>query len=202
MDKLPAPAPGHFDGDAPLTLLFAGQIEEHKGLAVLLRAMAGCRREHHLVVFGDDATAHGQSCKCLAAELGLTPRVHFLGRRTHADTLALLGRLGHILVVPSVWDEPFGIVVLEGMALGLPVVASDCGGPAEVLRHGDTGFLFDRGEVAALTAVLDRLEEDRELCRCVGVRARRTVRQRYTIDRMVDDLLADAPRSKLLRRAA
>ncbi len=201
-DRLPAPAPGYFQGDAPLTLLFAGQLQQHKGLAVLLRAVAHCRAAHHLVILGDDTTAYAQGCKRLAAELNLTPRVHFLGKKTHAQTLALLGRLGHVLVVPSLWDEPFGLVVLEGMGLGLPVVAADCGGPAEVLRHGDTGFLFERGEPQALTAVLDRLEEDRDLCRRVGARARHAVQQRYTIEHMVDRLLGEGSVSAAHRRAA
>ena len=105
-------------------------------------------------------------------------------------------------MVPSLWDEPFGLVVLEGMALGLPVVASHCGGPAEVIRHGDNGFLCARGEAAALTAVLDRLEADRELCIRVGARGRRAVRQRYTIERMVDRLLGEGPVPSARRRAA
>jgi glycogen(starch) synthase len=201
-DRLPAPAPGHFRGDAPLTLLFAGQLQEHKGLAVLLQAVTRCRAAHHLVILGDDTTAYAQGCKRLAAELNLTPRVHFLGKKTHAQTLALLGRLGHVLVAPSLWDEPFGLVVLEGMALGLPVVAADCGGPAEVLRHGETGFLFERGEAQELTAALDRLEQDRDLCRRVGARARHAVQQHFTIERMVDRLLGEGSALTSRRRAA
>ena len=199
-EKLPAPAPDHFDGDAPLTLLFAGQIQERKGLDVLLRAVAGCRAAHHLVIFGDDTTEHAQSCKRLVVELDLTQRVHFLGKQTHAETLAQLGRLGHILVVPSVWDEPFSVALLEGMALGLPVVASATGGTPEAVRDGDTGFLFERGRADELTAILDRLEGDRELCQRVGARARRLVRQRFTIERMVDGLLGLAATTG--RRAA
>ena len=59
-EKLPTPPPGHFHAEAPLTLLFAGQIHERKGLDVLLRAVAGCRAEHHLVVLGDDTTDHAR----------------------------------------------------------------------------------------------------------------------------------------------
>jgi glycosyltransferase involved in cell wall biosynthesis len=190
-EKLPAPAPGHFHGDAPLTLLFAGQIHERKGLDVLLRAVAGCRAAHHLVVLGEDTTSHAQACRRLTAELGLMPRVHFLGKRSHADALALLGRLGHVLVVPSVWDEPLSIALLEGMALGLPVVAAATGGTPEAVRDGDTGFLFGRGRTDELIAIIDRLEIDRELCGRVGARARRSLRQHYTIERMVDRLLGE-----------
>ncbi len=192
VERLPEPPPGHFHGGAPLTLLFAGQIQERKGLAVLLKAVADCRAEHHLVVFGDDTTTQAQVCKRLVAALDLTPRVHFLGKKTHTETLALLGKLGHVLVVPSLWDEPFSVVLLEGMALGLPVVATDTGGTPEAICDGATGFLFARGASAELTAILDRLEKDRDLCRRVGAVARRLVRQRFTIERMVDRLLGDA----------
>jgi glycosyltransferase involved in cell wall biosynthesis len=200
--NLPAPATGHFHGDAPLTLLFAGQIHEHKGLDLLLRAVAGCRAAHHLVVLGDDTTAHAQACKRLVAKLELSQRVHFLGKQTHAEMPALLGRLGHVLIVPSVWDEPFSVVLLEGMAAGLPVVAADTGGTGEAVRDGDTGFLFGRGRVDELTAIIDRLEEDRDLCRRVGARARRMVLQQYTIERMVDGLMGDGPAPAITRRAA
>jgi glycosyltransferase involved in cell wall biosynthesis len=202
LEKLPAPAPNHFHGDSPLTLLFAGQICEHKGLDVLLRAAAACRAAHPVVVIGDDTTDYAQACKRLAAELGLTHRVHFVGKQTHTDTRSLLGRLGHVLVVPSVWAEPFGLVLLEGMALGLPVVAADTGGMPEIVRHAHSGFLFGRGQTAELTAIIDRLEDDRELCASLGAQARRLVRQRYTIERMVDRLLDEGSVPAAHRRAA
>jgi glycosyltransferase involved in cell wall biosynthesis len=186
---LAQPSPAHFHDPAPLTVQFAGQIVEHKGLAVLLRALSLCWRPHRLVVHGDDSTACARACKALAAELSLTARVSFQGKKPHAETLARLGRLGQVLVVPSVWDEPFGLVVLEGMASGLPVVASNSGGPAEIIRPGETGFLFERGNPAALAAVLDRLDADRPLCEQVGRRAREAVLREYTIERMVDRLL-------------
>jgi glycosyltransferase involved in cell wall biosynthesis len=192
MERLPQPPPGHFRGAAPLTLLFAGQIQEHKGLAVLLRAQAACRRPHRLAVLGDDATPHAGDCRRLAAELGLAGRVRFLGKKSHAETMSLM-RVGHVLIVPSLWEEPFGLVVVEGMALGLPVVASDRGGPAEVIRAGDTGFLFPVGQAAALAATLDRLEEDRALCEQVGARARQAALAGYMVEDMVGRLLDEAP---------
>jgi glycosyltransferase involved in cell wall biosynthesis len=189
LEQLPQPSRAHFRDQAPLTIQFAGQIEEHKGLAVLLQALALCRRPHRLVVHGDDTTPCARTCKALVCELSLTARVSFLGKKSHAETLAQIGRLGQVLAVPSTWDEPFGLVVLEGMASGLPVVASNSGGPAEIIRPGETGFLFERGNPSALTAVLDRLEDDRSLCEQIGRRAREAVLREYTIERMVDRLL-------------
>jgi glycosyltransferase involved in cell wall biosynthesis len=189
LERLPPPPAGHFDGPGPLTFVFAGQVLEHKGLAVLLRALALCRRPHRLVVCGDDGTPYAAECKRLAATLGLAERVRFLGRVGHADLPALLPRLGQVLVVPSLWDEPFSIVVLEGLAAGLAVVASATGGTPEAITHGETGLLFARGSAEELAAALDRLEEDRSLGRRLGAHARAAVRARFTLGGMVDGLL-------------
>jgi glycosyltransferase involved in cell wall biosynthesis len=178
-----------FDGDGPLTLLYAGQLVEHKGLAVLIEALARCPRKHVLLVAGDDRTGYAARCKRRAAELGVLPQVRFLGKNDHADTLSLLQGPGRVLVVPSVWDEPFSLVVLEGMGAGLPVLASDTGGTAEAVADGATGWLFPRGDTGRLAALVGRLDGDRGLCRRVGDQARRAVRQRFTLAGMADQLL-------------
>jgi glycosyltransferase involved in cell wall biosynthesis len=88
------------------------------------------------------------------------------------------------------------------MALGLPVVVSDTGGSPEAVCDGDTGFLFGRGRSDELAAVIDRLEGDREECRRVGIRARRSVLHRFTIERMVAGLLGEDVPSGMVCRAA
>jgi glycosyltransferase involved in cell wall biosynthesis len=191
----------HFTHPEPLTLLFAGRIVEQKGLAVLVEALARCRRSHRAVVIGDDATQDGSACKELAARLGVADRLTFTGMKPTAEMADQLARSGHVLVVPSVWDEPFSIVVLEGMSLGLAVVASDTGGTAEAILDGETGLLFPRGDAGELAAAIDRLEEDRPLCQRLGAGGRERVLGRFTLERMVDQLLAlagEPPR----RRAA
>jgi glycosyltransferase involved in cell wall biosynthesis len=92
--------------------------------------------------------------------------------------------------VPSVWQEPFSLVVLEGMAAGLPVVASNTGGTAEAITDGRTGFLFDARDTAELAHLLDRLEENRSLCQRLGAAAQDEVRRRFRIEEMVDRLLS------------
>jgi len=66
-------------------------------------------------------------------------------------------------VVPSVWAEPFGIVVIEAMAAGRTLVASDVGGIGEILTHGETGLLVPPGEAGALADAMRRLLDDRVL---------------------------------------
>ena len=79
-------------------------------------------------------------------------------------------RRAHINVVPSRWDEPFGLVTPEGMASGLATVASRTGGTPEII--GDAGLLFERGDVDGLAAHLSRLVGDADLVGDYGRRGR------------------------------
>jgi glycogen synthase len=202
--KLPSTTADHFNASSPLTILYAGQLLPHKGLKVLLRALPRCERPHRLVVIGDDTTDYAASCKTLAARLDLGDRVLFVGRKKHSEMLELMARAGQVMVVPSEWDEPFSIVVLEGMGIGLPVIASQTGGTAEAISDGSNGFLFPRGDSRALARVIDKLEGDRALCRRVGQAARQEVLTRYTMEGLVDRVEArlEGATRHTVRRAA
>ena len=189
IDGAPPPSADRFQEEGPLTLAYAGQILEHKGLLVLLRALAACRREHRLVVVGDDRNPYAERCKRFAGSRGLAGRVEFVGKKTNAQTREIVRGRGHVLVVPSVWDEPFSIVVLEGMGMGLPVVASATGGTPEIVEDGRNGFLFPREDFRALRSIIDRLEGDRELCLRVGAEGRERVLAGFSMERMVDRVL-------------
>jgi glycogen(starch) synthase len=189
--RVPPPAADHFTSPEPLTLVFAGQVLEHKGLAVLIRALPFCRARHRVVVIGDDQTDYGADCRRTAQRLGVQGQITFAGKKNSGDMLDLLRLAGHVLVVPSSWDEPFSIVVLEGMGVGLPVIASNTGGTAEAITHGETGFLFRRGNSRELAAIIDQLDADRALCRRVGNKARSLVLQKFTMEKMVDQVLSN-----------
>jgi glycosyltransferase involved in cell wall biosynthesis len=155
-----------------------GRIAQWKGQHVFVRALAELRREFPdtrgrvvgSAMFGEDA--YEQRLRDLVAELGLADAVHFTGFVEHVeDELAKLDVLVHASVVP----EPFGQVVVEGMAAGLPVIATDAGGPAEIITDGVDGLLVAPGDVAALTAALRRLVLDQKLRARLGTAATRTV---------------------------
>jgi glycogen(starch) synthase len=193
MHRTATAAPDHFSRSAPLTLVYAGQIIDHKGLPVILRALARCQARHELMVIGDDQVTYASKCKEIAAHLGVLPQVRFLGLKKHAEMLQLIRDGGHLLIVPSLWEEPFSIVVLEGMGVGLPVIASNTGGTPEAIVVGENGFLFERGDHRQLAELIDRLEGDRPLCQRIGSQARNWVLQRFTMEKMVDQLLAHLP---------
>jgi glycosyltransferase involved in cell wall biosynthesis len=87
-------------------------------------------------------------------------------------------RRGRAFVFPIRWEEPFGLVMIEAMACGMPVVATPCGAAAEIVRDGETGFI--RGDLDELAATIGRTREiSPEACR-------RRVRERYSAEAMVD----------------
>jgi glycogen synthase len=178
----------HFQLGEPLTLVYAGQLIEHKGLHVLIEALARCRVKHSLVVIGDEGVEYATGCKQLAKRLGVLEQIRFAGKKRPSEMLPLIAESGQVLVVPSVWEEPFSIVVLEGMGLGLPVIAANTGGTPEVIKDGENGFLFSSGSSDELATIIDHLEADRELCRRVGERAHQCVLREYRIEGLVDRL--------------
>lgn len=90
-----------------------------------------------------------------------------------------------ICIVPSIWEEPFGIVALEAMACGVPVCASRTGGLQDIVVHGRTGLLFEPGNAAALAACLETLLDDGERCRVMGQAARQRAADRYSWDTLI-----------------
>lgn len=106
---------------------------------------------------------------------------------TSQDELPQLYHEMDIVAVPSTWTEPFGITALEGMASGLPVVASNAGGPAETIVDNETGKHFESGSARSLANALRPLIRDAGLRSEMGRRGRKRVMEQYAWDRILDD---------------
>ena len=158
----------------PFTVGIVGRLAEWKGQDVFIRAMAEAfpdDKARGVVVgaplFGEEAFA--RDLRLLCTDLRLEHVIDFRGFREDVDLeLASFDVLVHASVLP----EPFGQVVLEGMAAGLPVVATAAGGPAEIIEDGVTGILYPPGDVRALAAALRRLAADRGLRNRLGTAGR------------------------------
>jgi glycogen synthase len=129
-------------------------------------------------------------------------QVHFTGW-LEPDGVAEWYRRADVLVVPS-WYEPFGMVILEGMLYGLPIAASNLGGPAEILEHGRTSLLFAPKDVEALAGALLRLVTDVGLRLRIGTAAAIEVRRQWLWPRIVEmirsvyqELVADHPNRRI-----
>lgn len=166
--------------------MFLGRIIRHKGLEVLIRALSRCRTRPRLLIAGDGPDA--PRVRALCAELGVADRVQFLGWVGVAECSRLYEKAS-IVLVPSLWDEPFGIVGIEAMAQGRPVIGSNVGGIPEWLQHGRNGFLVQPGDVTGLSARIDELNGSASLASEMGLEGRRMYEERYTPEIHVDRLL-------------
>ena len=155
--------------------LFVGRIEPLKGLDTLIRAMALVKQNcktfvcpHYLVIIGgdpegdpEDMTSEMNRLQSLCRELGLDEIVLFLGKRDQ-NSLPYYYSAAEVVVMPSHY-ESFGMVALESMACGTPVIASQVGGLAYLVRDGETGFFVPAEDPEALAAKLRLLFVNRQL---------------------------------------
>ncbi len=154
------PDEGDWGVEAPSepVLAFVGQVITGKGLDLLLRALVLVPRAR-LRVAGDGAQRG--SNEGLARRLGLEGRVEFLGAVSPEATRQVYDR-ARVVVVPSRWPEPFGMVGIEAMRRGRVVVAARHGGIPEWLHEGAAGFGFCPGDIGDLARVLEEALEGRD----------------------------------------
>jgi glycogen(starch) synthase len=161
-------------------LLSVGRIDPRKGIATAIEALAELP-EATLTVAGAGPETVLADLAALAERLGVAARVAFAGAVARAELPALYERHDAV-VFPVVWEEPWGLVPLEAMALGRPVSASGRGGSSEYLRDGENCLLHVPGDAASLAETVRRLAADAALrgrLRDGGLRAAR----RYTESR-------------------
>jgi D-inositol-3-phosphate glycosyltransferase len=161
-------------GPEPL-LLYVGRLQPIKGLETLLQAMARLDGSTRLLIIGGDQDepddGHGAHLRERVAALGLARRVRFLGTQPQRR-LRLFYAASEATVMPSSY-ESFGMVALEAMACGCPVVASRVGGLTTTIKDGVTGHLVPEGDPAALAGRLDRLLRHRHERDRLGAEAAR-----------------------------
>lgn len=142
-------------------LIYVGRIHQAKGVYTLLQAMASLPPEVTVEVIGrgDHPSVEHFTRELAAANLGERVTRDAVPRRE----LARRYRAADACVFPSEWEEPFGIVPLEAMACGTPVVATGVGGSGAYLRHGENCLLFPPGDPDGLAAAVMRLAVDEDL---------------------------------------
>jgi len=159
----------------PPEILYAGRMVEEKGI----RELADAASDLNLVIAGDGPLRH-----LLPQAMGLVPH----------DELERLYARAAIMVIPS-YREGLSVVCVEAMAHGLPVVASDIPGLAELVVDGETGLLVPARDAAALRSALLRLLDDPDLRRRMGRAGRDRVRERYDWRQIAHETLATYERA-------
>jgi len=140
----------------------------------------------HLDIVGAGESDYVRRLQQRVAALGLERQVGLRGPLSHQDLMASY-RQYHALLFPSIWIEPFGLVVLEAMAQGLCVIASDRGGPAEIITHGQDGLLVPAQDPHALAQAIVSLTQSPERTRQMRQAAIETAR-RYAFDKIADQV--------------
>lgn len=131
------------------SFLFVGRLSKEKGVSVLLDAWVRAKTQGELWIAGT-----GPEEVALKQQAASLSNVHFLGQQTREAVQERMGN-AKALVVPSIWPETFGLTVIEAFCKGTPVIATDLGALRSLVSPGRSGYLFPRGDVARLAALLD-----------------------------------------------
>ncbi|MDI3502115.1 MAG: hypothetical protein PWR09_239, partial [Archaeoglobi archaeon] len=173
---------GECEEKEPL-VLFVGRLSCSKGVDVLIRALTELEVDARCMIIGE-GEERGRFER-LARELGA--EVEFTGYLPRDQLIRNMKRAS-LLVLPSVSRlEAFGIVLLEAMACGTPVAASDIPGVGEIAREG--GFVFPPGDHKRLAEIINDVLSDEQKVRRIGRRARRIVREKYSWDVVAERII-------------
>ncbi|MFB2893212.1 glycosyltransferase [Aerosakkonemataceae cyanobacterium BLCC-F50] len=168
-------------------VLYVGRFDPRKGLETLLQAGANCQAKNQgnfrlVIAGGEDPHSEGdreeERIKLLAQELELTENILFTGRLNH-DILPFYYAAADVCVVPSYY-EPFGLVAIEAMACGTPVVASNVGGLKFTVIPEETGLLVPHNDIAGFAAAIDRILTDDVWAKKMRKQASLRVRQNFS----------------------
>lgn len=160
-----------------------GRIDERKGIEVAIRALALLPKQARLSWIGPGDDDELKRLQALASELGVNHRITW-GAKPR-EQLRAAYRASDVFVFPSTWAEPFGLVPIEAMACGVPVVGSGSGGSGEFLLDGVTGLRAAVGDPQALADAITRLADDAKL-RAKVIKGGAKVARELTIGNMTD----------------
>jgi glycosyltransferase involved in cell wall biosynthesis len=203
-------------GNHEQRIVFAGRLSPEKGPHTLIEAFASIADRHPgliLDIAGPDEVipadmqldltddpevarlkpfyepgAYRAHLQKLIDDRGLADRVKFHGVLDHAGGLVELLQRATMAVVPSIWDEPFGLPVIEAMACGAPVVATRVGAFPELVEEGKTGLLVSRANPDELGTAIEKLLENDATRREMSQASRQRAVQVFSWDKVVDEL--------------
>ncbi len=178
-----------YEGCSPLretyggrkVILSVGSLRKTKGHDLTLRAVKELKEKFYnikLVIIGGGE--EGKNLERLAMELGIKELVEFIPPLPNAKVMEYMS-VCDLFVLPS-WNEGFGVVYLEAMAHGKPVVGVRGQGISDVICHGENGLLAEAGDLGSLVGAMETLLKDENTARRLGAQARKTVLKNYTWD--------------------
>lgn len=190
-----APAEIERRPSSPMRLLFVGQIIPEKGVATLIEAVTQLIAETPgtvilTIVGGTSKPAYLEQLRKTVRATDLGGAIQFMGKKERHELVEFYHE-HDVLVLPSIWDEPFAITPLEAMACGLAVVATTTGGSAETFRDGENSLTFPAGDARACAAAIVRLQHEPGLYERIQGQAMAEVATRFTLGRMIQEIECD-----------
>lgn len=171
-------------------VLLVGRLAHWKGQHIVLEAAKSFKNEPRVkfwlagdALFGEEAYKQELLQKIKNDEL---TNVSMLG---HVDDIQGLMNTADLLIHTSVTPEPFGQVIVEGMAAGLPVIASNEGGPVEIVVQGETGLLIEPGDAAILADSIKWMLDHPEERRRMADNGMKRVKEHFVIENTVKDIV-------------
>ncbi|MFD0903818.1 glycosyltransferase [Actinomadura sediminis] len=182
--------PGGAGRDGRHRLVVLSRLVERKGVDTAIRALAHLPDAELAVAGGPphgdlDADPEIRRLRGVAAEAGVTDRVDFIGRVARADVAPLLRSASLVVTLP--WYEPFGMVPLEAMACGVPIVATSVGGHLDTVVDGGTGLLVPPRDPEAAAKAVRELLDDPVRRAAMGIASADRARTRYSWARVAAD---------------
>lgn len=164
-----------------------GTLQARKAQEDAIKAISIARQKIpniSLLLVGKGESKYVAYLKLLIAELDLRKKVFFLGHRS--DVISILAKCD-VFIMPS-WEEPFGVVVLEAMSVGLPVIGVNTGGVKEIIENDKTGFLVDAKSPELIAEKMILLSQNPEKANILGIEGEKSVKEKYKAKTHVENL--------------
>lgn len=168
------------------TLLCCGRVVNEKGFDLVIEAVSIILKKYpgiKLIIAGDGPAKN--DLIQLTEKLGIQKNVDFLGW-VNPDEISNIINRSSIVIVPSRWKEAFGLVALQAMQLGRPVIATNTGGLPEIIEHNSNGILVEKENPKAIANAVIFLIENKEQAESLGLKGKETVQTKFTWNQNVD----------------
>ncbi|GAB3317531.1 hypothetical protein GCM10027299_08930 [Larkinella ripae] len=164
-------------------IVYVGRLQTEKGIEHLLKAHSLLGSSVHLKIIGEGPLSPE------VIKYAEKNNVEYLGKLSLLDTYDVIGK-ARILVIPSLWHEPFGRVVIEAYAKGTAVIGSRMGGIPELIKDGVTGYTYEGGNAEDLADKIELLYRNPELTTAMGLEGRKEYLTNYTPKSNYDILMS------------
>ncbi len=170
----------------PVEILYLGRLLKEKGVDTLIESLM-LVPDASLKICGTGEESYCNYLKQLAVKIGVEDRITWLG---FSENVYMYIALADIGVVPSRWQEPFGLVLLEFMSQGVPVVTTDNGAQPEIITDGSDGLLVEPDNSSAFAKAIKKLVDDYDLRMRIGEKGRQTYRQKFSYDKFYREVMS------------